>query len=48
MCRTEQSLCKDRPKTFTNQLKPVLFNERIFFINLYQAGLTGQKTSAGY
>lgn len=28
-----------RPETFTDQLKPILSNERIFFINLYQTGL---------
>ena len=27
---------------FTNQLKPILSNERMFFINLYQAGV-GEK-----
>lgn len=31
-----------RPETFTNQLKPILSNERMFFINLYQAGV-GEK-----
>ncbi len=31
-----------RPETFTDQLKPILSNERIFFINLYQTGL-GEK-----
>lgn len=28
-----------KPETFTNQLKPILSNERIFFTDLYQAGL---------
>ncbi len=28
-----------RPETFTGQLKAILSNERIFFVNLYQAGL---------
>ena len=31
-----------QPETFTGQLKPILSNERIFFINLYQTGL-GEK-----
>ena len=31
-----------RPETFTNQLKPILSNERMFFIDLYQAGV-GEK-----
>ena len=30
------------PETFTDQLKPILSNERIFFIDLYQAGV-GEK-----
>ena len=28
-----------RPETFTDQLKPILSNERIFFTNIYQTGL---------
>lgn len=28
-----------RPETFTDQLKPILSNERIFFVDIYQAGL---------
>ena len=31
-----------RPETFTTQLKPILSNERIFFTDLYRAGL-GEK-----
>lgn len=31
-----------RPETFKGQLKPILSNERIFFINIYEAGL-GEK-----
>lgn len=31
-----------KPETFTDQLKPILSNERIFFINIYEAGL-GEK-----
>ena len=31
-----------RPETFTNQLKPILSNECMFFIDLYQAGV-GEK-----
>lgn len=31
-----------KPETFTEQLKPILSNERIFFINIYEAGL-GEK-----
>ena len=31
-----------QPETFTDQLKAILSNERIFFINIYQAGL-GEK-----
>lgn len=31
-----------RPETFRDQLRPILSNERIFFTNLYQAGL-GEK-----
>ena len=34
-----------RPETFTDQLKPILSNERIFFVNMYQAGL-GEKIEA--
>ena len=30
------------PETFQDQLKPILSNERLFFINLYEAGL-GEK-----
>lgn len=30
------------PETFTDQLKPILSNACLFFINLYQAGL-GEK-----
>lgn len=30
------------PESFTNQLKPILSNERIFFTNIYEAGL-GEK-----
>lgn len=30
------------PETFTNQLKPILSNERIFFVDIYQTGL-GEK-----
>lgn len=41
-----QGLLKDvivgQPETFTNQLQPILSNERIFFTNIYQAGL-GEK-----
>lgn len=32
-----------QPETFQNQLKAILSNERIFFVDLYQAGL-GEKT----
>lgn len=31
-----------KPETFTDQLRPILSNERIFFINIYEAGL-GEK-----
>lgn len=31
-----------RPETFTEQLKPILSNERIFFVDIYQTGL-GEK-----
>ena len=31
-----------RPETFTDQLKPILSNERMFFIDLYRAGV-GEK-----
>lgn len=31
-----------RPETFTNQLKAILSNERIFFVDIYQTGL-GEK-----
>lgn len=31
-----------KPETFTDQLKPILSNERLFFVDLYQAGL-GEK-----
>lgn len=31
-----------KPETFTDQLKPILSNERIFFVNIYQTGL-GEK-----
>lgn len=31
-----------QPETFKNQLKPILSNERIFFINIYETGL-GEK-----
>ncbi len=31
-----------RPETLRNQLKPILSNERLFFVDLYQAGL-GEK-----
>ena len=31
-----------RPETFTDQLKPILSNERMFFTDLYQAGV-GEK-----
>lgn len=31
-----------QPETLKNQLKPILSNERLFFINLYEAGL-GEK-----
>lgn len=31
-----------KPETFADQLKPILSNERIFFINIYEAGL-GEK-----
>lgn len=31
-----------KPETFTNQLKPILSNERIFFTNLYENGV-GEK-----
>ena len=31
-----------QPETFTDQLKPILSNERIFFTDLYQAGV-GEK-----
>ena len=31
-----------QPETFKDQLKPILSNERLFFINLYQAGV-GEK-----
>lgn len=31
-----------RPETFTNQLKPILSNERIFFTDIYRTGL-GEK-----
>lgn len=31
-----------KPETFTEQLKPILSNERIFFTNIYEAGL-GEK-----
>ena len=41
-----QELLKDivvgQPETFTSQLKPILSNERIFFIDIYKAGL-GEK-----
>ena len=30
------------PETFTDQLRPILSNERMFFIDLYQTGL-GEK-----
>ena len=30
------------PSTFTDQLRPILSNERLFFIDLYQAGI-GEK-----
>ena len=31
-----------QPETFTDQLKPILSNERIFFTDLYQAGVGGK------
>ena len=31
-----------KPETFKNQLKPILSNERLFFIDLYKAGV-GEK-----
>ena len=31
-----------KPETFTHQLRPILSNERLFFTDLYQAGL-GEK-----
>ena len=31
-----------RPETFTDQLKAILSNERIFFVDIYQTGL-GEK-----
>lgn len=34
-----------RPETFDGQLKPILSNERLFFIDLYQTGL-GEKIEA--
>lgn len=34
-----------RPETFTDQLKPILSNERIFFDDIYQTGL-GEKIEA--
>ena len=34
-----------RPETFTDQLKPILSNERIFFTDIYQSGL-GEKIEA--
>lgn len=41
-----QELLKDivigQPETFTDQLKPILSNERIFFVNIYETGL-GEK-----
>lgn len=30
------------PSTFTDQLRPILSNERLFFIDLYKAGI-GEK-----
>lgn len=34
-----------RPETFTDQLKPILSNERIFLVDIYQTGL-GEKMEA--
>ncbi|CCY33493.1 mannitol dehydrogenase rossman domain family protein [Ruminococcus sp. CAG:60] len=31
-----------KPETFTDQLKPILSNERLFFTDLYKAGV-GEK-----
>lgn len=31
-----------RPETFADQLRPILSNERLFFIDLYKAGV-GEK-----
>ena len=37
-----KEIAAGKPETFTDQLKPILSNERLFFTDLYKAGV-GEK-----
>ena len=37
-----KDIAAGKPETFTDQLKPILSNERLFFTDLYKAGV-GEK-----
>ena len=37
-----KDIAAGKPETFTDQLKPILSNERLFFTDLYKAGVGGK------